>query len=394
MSSWAPGPGSDVRVLIAGFSTRAAAESAARAGFHVTSIDAFADLDQHPNVRAVSISRDLGARPTPHAVTLAAEGTPSDAVTYLSPFENHPELVARLSRGRALWGNAPDTLRRARNPLAVMEALRRRGLVSPAVLLAPPSSRRVNDSNDPNDFLLKPLSSGGGQRVRLWQVGTRVPEGFYLQQRVRGTPASIVFLAAGGRAATLGVSRQIVGDAAFGVSGYRYAGNILVLPGSGGLGDDSTLRVNASALAESLAAEFDLVGVNGVDFIACGETPVAIEINPRWSASLELVERAIGRSMFEAHVEACVSRVLPADSFDSSRVGTVGKAIVFARTTSIVNDNRSWLEDPDVRDVPRVGEVIRAGHPVCTVFARAETASACYRALVERADGVYEVLSR
>ena len=41
-----------MRLLIAGISTRAAAESAARAGFEVTAIDAFGDLDQHPGVRA------------------------------------------------------------------------------------------------------------------------------------------------------------------------------------------------------------------------------------------------------------------------------------------------------------------------------------------------------
>src|SRR5438045_1223713 len=44
------------RVLIAGVSTRAAAESAARAGFAVTAIDAFADLDQHPSVQAQSLA--------------------------------------------------------------------------------------------------------------------------------------------------------------------------------------------------------------------------------------------------------------------------------------------------------------------------------------------------
>jgi predicted ATP-grasp superfamily ATP-dependent carboligase len=34
-----------------------------------------------------------------------------------------------------------------------------------------------------------------------------------------------------------------------------------------------------------------------------------------------------------------------------------------------------------VRDVPHEGEVIRAGHPVCTVFGTAPTRSACEAAL-------------
>src|SRR4051812_18141925 len=42
-----------MHVLIAGVSTRAFAESAARAGFEVTTIDAFADVDYPAGVRRV-----------------------------------------------------------------------------------------------------------------------------------------------------------------------------------------------------------------------------------------------------------------------------------------------------------------------------------------------------
>jgi len=40
--------------LICGTSTRAAAASAARAGFRVIAFDAFADRDQHPSVDALA----------------------------------------------------------------------------------------------------------------------------------------------------------------------------------------------------------------------------------------------------------------------------------------------------------------------------------------------------
>ena len=137
-----------LHVLIVGVSTRAAAESAARAGFRVTSIDAFADLDQHPNVRALSMTRDFGRRFTAAAVARAGRGVDADAVIYLSPFENHPAAVARLVRGRALWGNSPETLRRVRDPLLVADGLRRRGFEVPA------SFRDArNDPNPPSPRL-------------------------------------------------------------------------------------------------------------------------------------------------------------------------------------------------------------------------------------------------
>src|SRR5438093_11188370 len=96
------------RILIVGISTRAAAESAARAGFEVTAIDAFADLDQHPSVRAMAVSRPFTAR----AAARAARSIAGDAVAYLSNFENHPDDVRTLAAGRQLWGNPPAVLRR------------------------------------------------------------------------------------------------------------------------------------------------------------------------------------------------------------------------------------------------------------------------------------------
>ncbi len=71
------------RLLLAGVSTRAAAESAARAGFTVTALDAFADVDQHPDVRALSMARDFGVRFTSPAAARAARAIESDAVAYL-----------------------------------------------------------------------------------------------------------------------------------------------------------------------------------------------------------------------------------------------------------------------------------------------------------------------
>jgi predicted ATP-grasp superfamily ATP-dependent carboligase len=48
-----------------------------------------------------------------------------------------------------------------------------------------------------------------------------VPRRGYVQERIDGVPGSVVFVAALGRAVVLGVSRQLVGEAAFGAAGYR-----------------------------------------------------------------------------------------------------------------------------------------------------------------------------
>jgi uncharacterized protein len=430
-------------VLLAGVSTRAAAESAARAGFTVTAIDAFADLDQHARVRSLSLRRDLGAPVSAQAAARAARSIACDAVAYGSSFENHPRAVTTLAAGRALWGNPPEVLRRVRDPILLAHVLRRRGLEAPASYLStgrsedrplhysggvphdsdghalqgvprdrPPDRLRRGDGESRRratssstcaeaeggvrcDWLVKPLASGGGHRVRPWRRGTRVPHGCYLQELVDGVSGSVVFVAAGGRAVPLGISCQLAGHRAFGASGYRYCGNILAAAGDAAVARDAPLLDAACALARVVAAEFGVVGLNGVDFVARDGVPYAIEVNPRWTASMELVERAYGLSMFGAHAEACEAGALPA--FDLARArrraGAIGKAVVFARRDVVAGDTRAWLADPSVRDVPHPRERIRAGRPVCTVFAEARDAAACYAALVRRADAVYAALA-
>jgi uncharacterized protein len=404
------------RVLLAGVSTRAAAESAARAGFVVTAIDAFGDLDQHASVTACALSQ----RFTAHAAARAARHIQCDAVAYLSNFENHPGAVRTLATGRALWGNTPDVLRRVRDPMVVTQTLGRRGFAVPAVRFAERGARKLEPGTrnpEPGTrWLVKPFASGGGRRVRAWRPGAQVPRGCYLQELVDGTPGSVVFVAAGGRAVALGMSWQLVGEDAFGAAGYKYCGNIFMPAGDARGADDELLMNHACALCRVAAEEFSLVGVNGIDFIARGSDAYAIEVNPRWSASMELVERAYGLSVFSAHAGACAAGVLPEFDLAAARRGVcaVGKAVVFARRDIVVGDTRAWVsagtgeavgpalsapptlpahEIAEIRDVPRPGERILAGRPVCTVFASGSDGAACHAALVQRAERVYGELA-
>lgn len=371
------------RVLIAGVSTRAAAESAVRAGLAVTAMDAFGDLDHPPGVGCVSLPRDLGQAFTPAAAARAARSVPVDAVAYLSSFENHPAAVRALSRGRVLWGNTPAVLRRVRDPLVLAAALRRRGFQVPRVSRDPPADVR-------RSWLAKPVASGGGHRVRPWRPGMRLPPRAYVQQRVEGTSCSILFVAAAGRGTLLAMTRQLVGEAAFGASGFRYCGSILRAPQS----YDTRELALSRALVDAVAEEFALVGVGSVDYIGRDGVPYPIEVNPRWTASMELVERAAGGSVFATHRAACVSGTLPPPEACGEVAGrTFGKAVVFARTAVVAGDTRGWLADPCVRDVPRPGERLAAGSPVCTVLAEGRDDAACHAALVQAAARVYEALA-
>ena len=196
-----------------------------------------------------------------------------------------------------------------------------------------------------------------------------------------------MLLADGRRCLVLAISRQLVGLAAFGSRGFRYCGSLM---GAGLFPREPELLERARAVAETVVREFGLVGLNGIDFIARGGVPWPIEVNPRYSASMELLERGARVPLFHWHAEACAGR-LPATGPGAVR-GVVGKAVVFARRDTTLGNTRPWLRDRALADIPRPGERIRRGRPICTVFAAASDADDCLRALTVKAATIYHAV--
>jgi hypothetical protein len=369
-------------VLLTGVSMRAAAQSAVKAGYQTNTIDAFADLDlPRPNKRPAPV--DGETRFDARRAAGDTVGVQADAVVYGSGFEDDSSSVERIAEGRALWGNPPEVLRRVRSHRRLLDGLAREGVLVPRVF-------EPSDGDRPPagvSWLEKPYRSGGGHGIRPWRSRDIAP-GCYLEEFIAGHPGSIVFVAQGGRAVPLGISRQLAGDAAFGATWFQYCGSILSHPAD--LFDRGVaVAANAHAVAMAVARDYGLVGLNNVDFIAREGVAYPVEVNPRWSASVELVERAHGFSMFGLHADACARGTLPDDRLPLCLRRAVGKAIVFARSDILIRRSHEWLWSRDVADVPRPGTLIHSGEPICTVFAEAATSRDCHAALVRRAARIY-----
>ena len=359
-------------VLLAGVSTRALAQSAARAGYRVTAVDPFGDVDLRAVAEVVTL-RPFGADRAARIARSVAAGL----VAFTSNLENHPAAVAELARGRRLLGNPAAVLERVRNPLQLAKAVAAGGFAGPRTRASAPLDRTIRR------WLLKPRRSGGGHGTVAWRRGRRIPRGAYLQERIAGIPGSIVFAADGQDITPLGLTRQLVGESAFGARGFRYCGSLLASRRTALFPREAELARRAVELARCLTRAFGLRGLNGIDFIASDGLPFPIEVNPRYSASMELVERA-GEPLFQTHVAAAAGRLGAAPSAPAD---VLGKAIVFARQDVVIDDPTRWKVD--LADIPHAGERIAAGRPICTVFARARTAEACRAALAAAAERVY-----
>lgn len=402
------------RVVIVGVSTRALAESAVRAGRTCLAVDAFGDRDQKAASTVLGLPRDLGRSYSAGGAVAAATRFVAGDAAYVANLENHPRAVRRLMRDRRLLGNPPEVLARARDPVALARAVRAVGGRAPVLIIdaahvfprpeavhagtgatatsvvARPAvigSRRVGSARALGGWLRKPRQGGGGSGITRWRPGAVLAPHELVQEYIEGVPASAAFAADGRRAVVLGLARQLVGEAAFGATGFRFCGCLFPLPVP--RADGARLLEAVRALANALTAAFGLRGVNGLDFMVRDGEPWVLELNPRYTASMELIERAYGRSIYALHERACGGE-LPDWGAAAVPAGVFGKAIVFARRDVVARGTAGWLERDDVRDVPFTGDQIPRGHPICTAFAHGPDADVCYARLVETAEALRE----
>jgi predicted ATP-grasp superfamily ATP-dependent carboligase len=344
------------KLTILGASVRAAAQAALRAGFAPYAIDLFADRD----LAATCPSVRIGRYPQDFLTALAA--APDGPWMYTGGLENFPQLVDRLAEIRPLLGNRGDVLRAVRDPSRLARAVRSAGIPFPETPI-----RSAAET-----WLIKPRRSSGGHRIRfaLPEELLQPPRGTYLQRYVEGEASSAVFIAAGGRAILLGVSRQLLGRD-FGLDApFLYVGSIAPLL----LRPDE--RAKLEMLANTLAATFGLTGLFNVDFVRTADDLWPVEVNPRYSASVEILERITAMNFVALHVAAFENRSLPACITASPR-SFAGKAVVYARRSGVtppaldelVNRWNQTASPPLIADLSHVGEPIRAGQPVVTVFA-------------------------
>lgn len=365
-------------ILLAGLTVRMLAELAVQAGYEVTALDYFGDFDLQALCPVRSLLRDYGQAYDVPALVNAAGDMAAPAVVYSANLENFPEAVARLAQGRQLLGNTPETMEQVRDPLRLAAALRTGGFAFPETFistagLAPDAARR---------WLWKPLSSGGGHGVRLWRNG-RSPEGGVFQERLEGMVGSASFVADGRQAVLLGLTEQLVGQPAFGAAGFNYCGNLV--PPSIPPDELAALLREVRAIGSHLTEIFGLRGLNGVDFIWQAGRAWTIEVNPRPSASLELLDLAYGLRVFDAHVRS-FSDQLPDFDLEQALVGgaAAGKAIVYAPYDLNVGDTGDWAAR-GIRDIPHPGEQISRQQPVCTILTTAASPLACLRQLQAQA---------
>ena len=148
-----------------------------------------------------------------------------------------------------------------------------------------------------------------------------------------------------------------------------------------------TLAGRLQSLGDRLVSALGLVGWFGVDYILHNGHPWPVEINPRYTASLEIHELASGRSLLALHRRACEGISDPDERTTpraSPRPGMIAKLTLYAPQRLIAPDIVAKDNEPDglfavrtIADVPWPGTRFERGDPVMTIFAAGEDLASC-----------------
>ena len=328
------------------------------------------------------------------AELLPVEARAAERIAVVSQPENHvdglhPSLVDEMAVIRPLWGNAGEVLRQVRNPLKVADVLLVAGIPCPAV------ARSSDSLSSDMRWLKKSLYSAGGAKVYRWNPRSEPPDcstddyfqqyDDYFQQYIDGQSCSAVYVADKRSAVLLGVTRQLIGSAWAGASGFRYTGSI------GPISLPESVMSQFVAIGSALARAFDLVGLFGVDAIVNPEGVWSVEVNPRYTASTELLDLAFGFQAVALHVETCESGTLPQAPLPF-KGRCFGKAILFASKDFVISPKLSVKLEAEkgskparLADIPVTGSIIQAGWPVITLLAEATDEPAVFQSLQQRA---------
>jgi uncharacterized protein len=368
---------SSTNLLIVGASVRAAALSALRAELHPWCVDLFADVDLQQRCAVTRLTERY-----PEGFQRFIHSDRPGPWMYTGGLENHPRFVQRMAQRRLLWGNAADSLSRCRDPEYVSALLRSAGMPAPAL------SSAVETLTETRRWLLKPRRGTSGVGIRFCTPGESIPQrrDSYFQEFIEGENLVLLFLGGERTACPLGVTRQLIGVPWLHAAPFRYCSSIGPLPPS------MIQRPSLEKLGHLLASQCSLAGLFGVDGVLRGGEFWPVEINPRYTASVEVLEYATGSPMLGWHAHVFTHRQLPSlPPLVIPAHRTIGKAILFARDDLHFPAEGPWMaelrspkplhEPPAFADIPACGERIEAGKPVLTFFAAADSTAACEDAL-------------
>ncbi|MBN1432842.1 MAG: ATP-grasp domain-containing protein [Methanomicrobiaceae archaeon] len=336
------------RVLVAGFATRHVACSAKRAGYEVHAIDAFCDQDLTWNTKSCRTFEELDS--LPGIINDSCKEIRPDILVVTSGAED-------ISVSKKISGSSRKKAGEFTDKKKIQNFFEENSINVPSIL---------PDNQYP--AMLKPCRGAGGWRNTI--VNSKVEEDefrslwpdtpYVRQEFIEGIPCSVSCIASAGRAKAIAANLQYLRGGA-GEKAFGFAGAATPFP--------SEYKDELMREAERIAALSGCTGSIGIDFILSDKGIYAIEINPRFQATLDIIEMSTGFNIFEAHINACRG-ILPELSPKHKKF--VARKVIFAKRDLKVSDDMKKFY-PKVADIPWKEDEIEEGGAIMSVYGEGST---------------------
>ncbi len=369
-------------ITIIGASARAACWSAVRAELRVCAFDRFGDLDFPAgcDVHLICPSERLFPeldkfRETQHRFCLPVGG-----------WENDAELMQFVESNFSLWNTNSTASKLARNPFLIQQILREANLPDLEV-------RDADGNKKAGKWIRKPLAGTGGIGIeRVLFANGKSESNYYDQQFVQGKSYSAVFFASqDDEIKLLGITQQLIGCEELPHRPFAYVGSVGPVL-SGDNENEKSIRLTLQKMADALSKQIQFYGLFCFDFVVSLNVPYLVEINPRYSASVEVLELALQESFLQLFLNRGVRCNAPERQ--------IGKSILYAwqefelpsdwdwnqATHELAGRNREYDQwnVPVLSDLPAPGTRFSTGDPVCTIWAEQEEMKSCCEELIKR----------
>ncbi len=340
--------------LVIATSGRAIVQGLKSLGHSVAVIDGFADQDTRAAatefIKVKRTSFGLDVNDVLHAVTSLQSKISFDGLFFDAAVESNPSLLNEL-KPLPVVGNSTQTLIACNNPEIFFSVLDDHSISFPEISL---DIKRIHANDDV--WLVKAAKGTGGIGVSYLNKGQEITNNQFLQKKIDGIKFSLTFIANAKDIFALGFntlwSESLSEDVPF-----VYAGAINQVK------LEEETQQTALQYAKVVVKEFELIGLNSIDFIYADSSVYVLEVNPRIPATYELYETKYGEIM-QQHIEACNNLILPTVHLKSL---LRAHAIVYTPHNIQIPGNMSW--PLWAADRPHAQEVINKYEPVCSVFA-------------------------
>ena len=297
-----------------------------------------------------------------------------DEIALTGGTEFWDELLRQANTENLISSTNFEAIQRLRDPIWLRDFCNRHliGFPQSSFDLAEIESSRV---------LQKPLCHCGGSNIEIVNNTNEDADcgRNFFQEFIKGKPYGATFVCNGGNVELFGVCEQLFAEQSEGPS-FQYAGS------TGPIELDAKMTRELESIGQKIVDETGFQGPFGIDFVLQDNTKRiwVIEVNPRYTASMEIHEILQRRSVFASVLNLEAVDEDQSNQRESQKLcklfayNQTGEPIEISSdfTSTALSSNEKFFKDETrsvgMADIPHPQTVIQPNHPIFTILVRAK----------------------